>query len=432
MNRERFLPALLVVALIGTIIELDMSVPSFPGITRELGASESAVQLTVTVNFLGYCLGALAHGPLSDRFGRRGVMLAGNTVMLVGALGCAVAPGIGFLLGSRFVQGVGASTSVVLVFVIIADVYEGARLLRMYGLTNAAMSAFMTAAPALGGMVDRTLGWRGNYAVVFAVTLVSLLLMVVYLPETRAERVEVSARQVAGDYRRLLRSGRFVAASLAPSLLFAGYMVFIATGSFLYTDTFGLSATAFAGHLLVVVACFAVTSLLAARITALLGGPGRTVVCGTAATVAGAALFLALGDGPLSTTAPLALFCVGFATVHPVVFARSLQVLPELRGAASSLNMSARALLVAVSTGAASGLFTGDPVVTAGAMAVATAVAAPPALLALRGHPAAGERAAPRPDAVTGADRAGPSTGGSLKARRSGAAGRCSRVPRKR
>ncbi|CAM5294482.1 Drug resistance transporter OS=Streptomyces glaucescens OX=1907 GN=SGLAU_01085 PE=4 SV=1 [Streptomyces glaucescens] len=89
--------------------------------------------MTVTYNFLGYCLGALAYGPLSDRFGLRGVMLAGNGIMLAGALGCAVAPSIEFLLVSRFVQGIGASTSVVLVFVIIADVYEGTRLLKMFG-----------------------------------------------------------------------------------------------------------------------------------------------------------------------------------------------------------------------------------------------------------------------------------------------------------
>ncbi|MER7833837.1 MFS transporter [Streptomyces sp. NPDC095602] len=402
MNKNGFLPALLIAALTGTIIELDMSVPSFPDIARALDASEAAVQLTVTLNFLGYCLGALVHGPLSDRFGRRGVMLAGNTVMLLGALGCAVAPGIEFLLVSRFVQGVGASTSVVLVFVIIADVYEGPRMLRMFGLANAAMSALMTAAPALGGVVNRALGWRGNYAVVFTVTLVSLLLMAAFLPETGARRASAGVREVAAGYRRLLGSGEFVAASLVPSLLFAAYMVFIAASPFLYTGAFGLSTTAFAGHLLVVVASFALTSLCATRVMALLGGPGRTVACGVAAAVAGAGLFLVLGDGPVVTTVSLSLFCAGFAALYPVVFGRSLGVFPELRGAASSLTMSGRALLVALFTGAASGLFTGDAAVTAGVMAAATAVAAP--LAFLRPRAGAGEPAAPRPDTVTGAD----------------------------
>ncbi|WP_030417360.1 MFS transporter, partial [Streptomyces sp. NRRL S-1448] len=112
-----------------------MSVPSFPDIAKSLTASESSVQLTITYNFFGYCLGALAYGPLSDRFGRRKVMLIGNTIMLAGALGCAIAPNIEFLLGSRLIQGVGASTSVVLVFVIIGDVYQGTELFKMFGLT---------------------------------------------------------------------------------------------------------------------------------------------------------------------------------------------------------------------------------------------------------------------------------------------------------
>jgi DHA1 family bicyclomycin/chloramphenicol resistance-like MFS transporter len=374
----RFLPALLVIALSGAIVELDMSVPGFPDIARALHASEATVQLTVTYNFLGYCLGALVHGPLSDRFGRRAVMLAGNTVMLIGALGCALAPDIGSLLASRFVQGIGASTSVVLVFVIIADVYEGPRMLRMFGLTNAAMSALMTAAPALGGVVNRTLGWRGTYAVVFAVTLVALVLMALFLPETGGrERAQGGARRVAADYRRLLSSPRFLAASLVPSLLFAAYMVFIATSSFLYMDRFGLSTLGFAAHLLVVVASFALTSLYATKLMTLLGGPERTVACAVAATVVGVGLFLLLGDGPVGTTAALVVFCAGFAALYPVVFGRSLQVFPALQGAASSLTMSGRALLVTLFTGVASSLFTGDATVTAAVMAAATLTAAP-------------------------------------------------------
>lgn len=386
----RFLPALLVIALSGAIVELDMSVPGFPDIARALHASESTVQLTVTCNFLGYCLGALVHGPLSDRFGRRAVMLAGNTVMLIGALGCALAPDIGFLLASRFVQGIGASTSVVLVFVIIADVYDGPRMLRMFGLTNAAMSALMTAAPALGGVVNRTLGWRGTYAVVFAVTLAALVLMALFLPETGGERVKGGARRVAADYRRLLSSPRFLAASLVPSLLFAAYMVFIAASSFLYMDRFGLSTLGFAAHLLVVVASFAVTSLYAARLMSLLGGPERTVAAAIAATVAGVGLFLLLGDGPVGTTAALVVFCVGFAALYPVVFGRSLQVFPALQGAASSLTMSGRALLVTLFTGVASRLFTGDATVTAAVMAVATLVAAPLAFVKAGGGQSVG------------------------------------------
>ncbi|GAO11542.1 drug transporter [Streptomyces lydicamycinicus] len=399
MTTKRYLPALLVVTLIGTIMELDMSVPSFPDIARDFGASASAVQLTITCNFFGYCLGALVHGPLSDRFGRRTVMLAGNTLMLAGALGCTIAPHMEFLLASRLVQGIGASTSVVLVFVIIGDVYQGTRLFQMLGLTNAAMSAFMTAAPALGGIVNRTLGWRGNYATVFGITLVSLLLMAFFLPETGGAPVKAGVRQVAADFRKLLTSKAFLAASLVPSLLFAAYMVFIAASSFLYTGTFGLSTVGFAGHLLIIVASFSVTSLLASKLIGVLGGPERTVVCGIALTVVGTALFLAFGRGPWATTGPLALFCAGFATVYPVIFGRSMGLHPELQGAAASLNMSGRALLVTLFTGVAGSLFTGTSRATAGVMAVAVAVAA---LLAFVRPSPARDRTAAEPVTETG------------------------------
>ncbi|HEY8371299.1 MAG TPA: multidrug effflux MFS transporter [Pseudonocardiaceae bacterium] len=376
----RFFPALLIASMVATIIEIDMSVPSFPDIARSLGVTDSAVQLTITLNFLGYCLGALVYGPLSDRFGRRSVMLVGNSIMLVGAIGCAVAPSIEFLLASRFVQGVGASTSVVLVFVMISDLYKGEAAIPLYGLTNAAMSILMTIAPPLGGVVNQTIGWRGNYAVVAGITTVSLLLMALFLPETRKEVVPVSAGKVVADYRKLVTSGAFVATSLVPSLLFAAYMVFIASSSFVYTGTFGLSVTAFAVNLLVVVASFAVTSLFAARLIPVLGGPERTVQYSIATAVLGVVLFLLFGDGPVVTTAAIALFCVGFAVCYPVVFGRSLEVFPELGGAASSLTMSSRALMVTLLTGLSGSLFTGSPVVPAAVMTATVLVVAPLAL----------------------------------------------------
>ncbi|MGW0890741.1 MFS transporter [Saccharopolyspora sp. NPDC002578] len=376
----KYLPALLVVTLIGTIIEIDMSVPSFPDIARELGVAGSVVQLTITLNFLGYCLGALVYGPLSDRFGRRGVMLIGNSIMLVGALGCAIAPSIEFLLAARFVQGIGASTSVVLVFVIISDLYRGERAMAMFGMTNAAMSILMTIAPPLGGLVNRTIGWRGNYLVVFAVTALGLLLVALFLPETKGQLDRSGARKVVGDYRRLLGSGLFVATSLVPSLLFASYMVFIASSSFLYVGAFGLSTLEFALHLLLIVASFAIPSMLATKVIPLLGGPESTVRISFGVALAGVVLFLLIGGGAVATTVSIMLFCVGFAICYPVVFGRSMEVVPELGGAASSLTMSSRALLVTVLTGVSSGLFTGTAVVPAAVMLVAVLIAAPLAL----------------------------------------------------
>lgn len=378
----RYLPVLLVVALVGTIIEIDMSVPSFPDIARTFDVSGATVQLTITVNFLGYCLGALVYGPISDRFGRRRVMLAGNSVMLIGALGCALAPTIEFLLAARFFQGIGAATSVVLVFVIISDLYPEVRAMALFGITNAAMSIMMTVAPPLGGIINLTIGWRGNYTVVFAITALSLLLIFLFLPESKRDTVSrLKARSVFGDYRRLLGSGLFVATSLVPSLLFACYMVFIAASSFLYTSTFGMSTLGFAAHLLVIVASFAIPSMFATKLIPVLGGPESTIRISIGLALSGVVLFLLFGDGPMATTSSIALFSVGFAVCYPVVFGRSMEVVPELSGAAASLTMSARALLVALLTGISSSLFTGASVVPAGVMLGAVMVAAPLALV---------------------------------------------------
>ncbi|MEY3196900.1 MAG: hypothetical protein RLZZ59_268, partial [Pseudomonadota bacterium] len=144
---------LLIFALLNSCIELEISAPSFPDVVTYFAVSERMVGLTITYNLVGFCLASLVHGPLSEYYGRRPVMVVGNFVLAVGAVGCALAPSLEFLLLSRFIQGIGAATSAVVVSAIIADVYYGDKAAKLYGFMNAFFTAVMAISPILGGII---------------------------------------------------------------------------------------------------------------------------------------------------------------------------------------------------------------------------------------------------------------------------------------
>ncbi|CAF2063232.1 unnamed protein product [Rotaria magnacalcarata] len=179
------LPFIFVISLLACCIEVDISVPSFPDISDYFNISDGLTQMTIAINFLGFCLSSVVYGPLSDCYGRRNVMLISNAIMLVGVIFCVFANSIELLLLSRFVQGFGASTSAVVVFAMIADVYETDKAAKLIGVMNSLITVFMSVAPIAGGFINGLVGFRGNYLVIALVSLISWLILYFKLPETK-------------------------------------------------------------------------------------------------------------------------------------------------------------------------------------------------------------------------------------------------------
>ncbi len=360
--QNRFLPWLFLLSLVSTCAEVDISVPGFPQIAQFFNVSESVIQATITYNFLGYFLGALLYGPLSDSLGRRKMMLFGNAILSIGAVGCFYAPSINFLLMSRFIQGIGASTSVVLVFTMIADLYKGEQAMKLIGTMNAALSIIMACAPLLGGVINQAIGWRGNYGSVAVFSVFVWILLLFFLPESKTHLHRFNTKKMLDDYKHLITSPQFITASMVPSLLFAAYMSYIVGSAFLYIGTFGLTTLTFVVHQAIIVASFAITSMYASQIIPLLGA-NKTVKYGVALSFISILIFVALSAEGISsaylTTLLMSLFGIGFAACYPIIFSNSLSIFPALQGPASSLIMGSRALLVSVSTAITSYLYNG-------------------------------------------------------------------------
>ncbi len=358
------LPFLLILSLIAKFIEIDISVPSFPDMVRYFNVPEGIIQLTIAYNFLGFCIGGLFFGPLSECYGRRRIMIIGNTLLLIGAVGCVFAPSIFWLLISRFVQGIGVSTSVV-VFAIVADSYKGDEAVKFIGIMNSVLTVVMAIAPVLGSFINEIVGWRGNYATVAILCLISWVLLLLALPETKKNRDIFSLKKTMKDYRKLLSNPRFVTLSLMSSLFSAAYMSFITCGPFLYMKTFGLSSTIYALHQGAIVGCFSLISLFAGKILQKLGAI-KCVISGTSVGAIGSLLLVIFSiivpHSFYLVTLSMIIFSIGCAIFQPVIFNASINVFPEIKGTASSAVSFIRAFIMAIFIGLTSYIYNGQTI----------------------------------------------------------------------
>lgn len=349
------LPFLLMFALINSCIELEISAPSFLDIMNQFQVSEAVVGLTITYNLLGFCIASLVYGPLSECYGRRLIMLVGNGILALGAIACVVATSMEWLLIARLIQGFGAATSAVVVSAIIADVYKINRAARLYGLMNAVFTTLMAIAPLIGGLINSAIGWRGNYGVVALICVISWVLLFFFLQETNPTREKIKFGKIIHAYKTLLFSPLFLSLAIVPSLLYACYMAFVAIAPFIYMKAFTLSMFSYIAHQASVIAAFVISSAFSSRVSGYLG-IRNTIWVALCLTTLGS-VGIIFSDVAIRLTATMSLFCIGAALLYPIIFARSIEVFPHLKGTASSAIMSLRYFLCSGITGLASYLY---------------------------------------------------------------------------
>lgn len=348
--QQFMLPVLLVLCLIPGCIEVDMSAPSFPEMAHYFNVSEGTIELTLAYNFLGFWFSALVCGPLSECYGRRKVMIIGNTFLLIGAFGCPFVTTIHHLFFWRFVQGLGASTSAVIVFSMIADVYEGRKAIRLISIMNSALTFMMAISPIIGSFVTSLWGWQGNYFTVASISFISWVLLIKMLPETKRNFQKFNLKKILEDYQRLFCHREFICASLVPSLLYAAYMAFVACSPFLYMKSFNLSIFRYAYHQSLIIAVFSFVSLggdymlkILKKETCMMVG----IIACLGSSIILNMFFLYGIISPFLVTSFMIIFCGGFALCYPIIFSASLEFFQEIKGIASSLIMALRALVCA-------------------------------------------------------------------------------------
>lgn len=323
-------------------LTVDMYLASMPDIGRRLAASAAQVQLTISFYLIGYALGQMFYGSVSDRHGRRPVILAALVAYSLASLACAIAPSIELLIAARFLQALGGAGAVVLARAVVRDLYEGARVGRELSLMASIMALAPIAAPLLGGVLQTAFGWRSNFVLLLIFGVVAATTVWLLFPETLRQRAPepVSLVSTLRSYRRFLGSGSFVAHLGIATCAFIGLFSWISTAAFILQDIYGLSALAFGFTFVIASAGYMIGTSIAARFVTR-WGIDRTIGTGCAGMAAGGLtmiLLLALGgDLPITLVLAMSLYFAGMGLVLPQAQAGALLPFPERAGAASSL-----------------------------------------------------------------------------------------------
>lgn len=228
-------------------LTLDLHLPALPAMADYFQTSDSQLQLVLTLYTLGSAISLLVSGPLTDRFGRRPVLLAGLTMYVLATLTCALADSLGVLIIARLFQALGGCCTTVIGRVIVRDYFAPQEQARLLGLISMAMAVSPMAAPVLGSVLLPLLGWRGLFVLLAVIG--SLLCLVVQrrLPETRPPQVAAAPpTHLLRIYGQLLRDRYFLRYALAIGCVYSTYFPFISESSALLQRGFDLSPSAYA------------------------------------------------------------------------------------------------------------------------------------------------------------------------------------------
>ncbi|MBA4244880.1 MAG: MFS transporter [Pseudomonas sp.] len=320
-------------------ISTQLLIPALGALERGLHAVPGSSLLALTLFVAAFGLGQLFFGPLSDRLGRRPVLLAGLSLYLLASLGMLLAENIQMLIAARVLQGFGACAALVLARAIVRDVWQ-AEAGPALALTVLGMFTAIVLSPLLGGLLTQYGGWRAPLVASLVVGSVALLAVLGGYRESHVQRDPQAGRlsRLAGDYRDLLRSCRALALTIAAT--YGAMFVVVAGSSAVYIGLLGLTAAQYGMTFAAIVSGLLGGALFTLRNVQRLG-PQRVVAIGGALVLTGAfltlAIYLLFGLSLLGLSLPQMLVTLGGGMVLPAAVAGAVIPNPQRAGLAAGL-----------------------------------------------------------------------------------------------
>ncbi len=253
---ERWLIVMLGALVAFGPLSIDLYLPALPAMAAGLHASAEAVQLSVTIFLAGFTAGMLLYGPLSDRYGRRPVLLGGILLFTLASLACVLVGAVEQLLLARFFQALGGGAASVLARAVVRDLFVPVEAIRRLSLMAMITAIAPLLAPLLGSSVLHWLGWRGEFAILLLWGLLCLLVVWRFLPESlpAERRGQMTLGQAFAAYRQILIDPAAIGLMLAGGMSFAAMFAYITGSPFVFIELHGLSPLLYG----VVFACNAV------------------------------------------------------------------------------------------------------------------------------------------------------------------------------
>ena len=228
-------------------LSIDMGLPGFPAIGSSLNASPASVGLTLSLFMAGYAISQLAFGPLSDRYGRKPVLLAGCGLFAFASAACAIAPSINALVAWRFFQGAGAGAGATLMLAMVRDLFEGATARVQLSYISLVINIAPIIAPTIGVGILAIANWRSIYGLLAVGGLILLLAIALGLDESIKSRDlnAIKPHRLIGNYLRVLNNRVFIGYALVDALSFGCLFAYVAASSLVMINVLGISTTTY-------------------------------------------------------------------------------------------------------------------------------------------------------------------------------------------
>jgi DHA1 family bicyclomycin/chloramphenicol resistance-like MFS transporter len=320
----------------------DMFLPSLPAIGRALQATTAQTQLTMSSYLMGFAAGQIIYGPVSDRYGRRPVILAALALFSVATLLCATTQSIETLIGMRFVQALGGAGSIVLARAVVRDLYSGVRAGHQLSIMGSITAFAPIVAPAIGGALQTAFGWRASFVLLVVFASVAAAAAARFLPETLRQRSAgpFSLATMGELYRSVLAHRGFLGNLAILTTSYVGLFAWVSGASVVIQGVYGLTPLHFGTIYAVGAAGYMIGTALAARIV-MRKGLDRTIGIGAAVQAAGGLAMaggVALGIADAAwLVGTMTVYLAGMGFVLPQSMAGALTPFPDRAGTASSL-----------------------------------------------------------------------------------------------
>lgn len=339
-------PALIAILLASVgfgLIAMAICLPSMPQWRSEFGVPLADVQLTFSLFVIGLGFAQLLYGPLSDRHGRRTLLMIGFLLAALGSLAAAFAPNLGALIVARFVQGTGAAAGMVIGRAMVQDYFSGADRPRVMAFIGMVMGMCPPAGTVIGGQLHVAFGWRANFVFTAGLALVLLVAIWRVLPAAGARAPEDLeehwVRAMLRAYAALLRVPAYRAYAVILGMCSGSFYVFL-SGAPTTFASYGADPAAVGLYIALIPLSYIAGNFLTSRCVARVG-EARLMLVGQFTALLGIALVLILAKAglhaPWALALPLLLLGLGHGFVMPSTLAGTVSVVPALAGAAAGM-----------------------------------------------------------------------------------------------
>ncbi len=324
-------------------VTTDLYLPALPTMQRELGATASATQMTLSALIICFGLAQLVCGPLSDRFGRRPVLLGGMVLYCVASVMSALAQEIGTLVAWRGVQGAAMAAAVTCGRSMVRDLFQPHEGARVMSRALGGLGVIALLSPALGGLLLQWLSWHAALLATALFGAITLAFIALRFEETLVRRDPRATQLVPllNNWRSVLRHPSFRAWTALLCCTYGGLFTILASSSFVFIDVLGLSHLAYGGVLAVNSLAYIVGTVLCRRLLlrhGLRGAVKRAALFSLAGGLGMAGLSLAGVHSVWAIMGPMVLFAIGHGVNQPCGQAGAVGPFPEKAGTAASMS----------------------------------------------------------------------------------------------